>query len=306
MYGSRKTKLRGKNPVIGVFYSKDEGKTWHHTGWEQEHTFAIMAVPGGTGDTLFTACGNGVLRTTDGGKYWKIVTGWQMDEVQDVTINPMNPKQLFAVSPYGIFRSDDLGDTWKEMDKGLKSKFVSSVRFNHEHPNQVWAGTHDGLYFSDDSGENWQPTSITVPVRSIRQSMISPDKWAVATTVRGVAVSDNNGQSWKFSQERMDTMTIYQCEFDPRDSNKLYAGGWNTGIMISNDFGRTWHASNNGLGDEPIHGIAVSSKVPGLIFAGSLGRGLFKSTDGGKTWQPVAKNIYDQGQIWDIYVEGEQ
>lgn len=306
MYGSRNTKLRGKNPVIGVFYSRDEGKTWHHTGWTQEHTFAVMAVPGGKGDTVFTACGNGVLRTTDGGKYWKIVTGWQMDEVQDVSINPKNPKQIFAVSPYGIFRSDDLGDTWKEMDQGLKAKFTSAVRFDHYHPQRVWAGTQKGLYYSDDSGAQWKATSITEPVRSIRQSMIDPSRWAIATTTKGVAVSNNDGKTWKFSSGPMDTTTTYRCEFDPFNSNILYAGGWKTGIMVSDNFGRSWHTSNNGLGNEPIHGIAVSRKVKGLIFVGSLGRGLFKSTDGGKNWQPVAQNIFRKGQIWDIYVEGEQ
>ena len=304
MYGSQQTKLRGPNPVVGIFYTQDEGKTWHHTDWTQGKIVAVTVAPETGGATLFAACGNGVMRTTDGGKSWQIVTDWQMDEVQDVALNSLDARQVFAVSPYGIFRSDDSGDAWRETDKGLRSKFVSAVRFDRERPGRIWAGTEAGLYCSDDDGENWRPTSITTPVRSIRQSRIAPQRWAVATVGRGVAVSEDNGASWEFRSGAM-APNLYRCAIDPHDANILYAGGWDTGILISNDFGRTWRTSNAGLGAVPIHGIAVSGRVPGLIFAGTMGQGVFKSVNGGKTWRPVGADVFDQGQIWDLTVEDE-
>ncbi len=306
MYSTRKTKLAGKNPEVGVFITSDNGKTWHHTGWTVEHTFSVMAAPGGTGDTIFTACGNGVLRTTDGGHFWKITTDWDVDEVQAVTINPSRRNQVFAGTPYGMYRSEDLGNHWEKCNDGLTSNFIASVRVDRKKPDRVWAGTQKGLFVSDDAGDHWISTTITEPVRSVRQSMSDPDHWVVGLTIRGIAVSSDGGKTWKYSPAMTDTTTIYECEFDPHNADVLYAGGWKTGVMRSDDFGKTWKQETSGMGYETIHALAVSKNQPGLVFAGSMGDGLFRSTDGGKSWEAISKQIFDQGQIWDLYVEGEQ
>lgn len=305
MYGTRQTQLRGHNPDVGFFTTQDAGATWHHTGWTQGKACGLVTVEGTAGRTLFGACGNGVQRTIDGGKSWRIMTDWRVTEIQDVAVNPRRPRQVFAVSPYGVYRSDDLGETWSRSDAGVKGIFVSAVQFDRAQPGRMWLGSQEGLFRSDDNGLHWQPTAVTGRVRCIRQSPLDPHRWAIATVGQGVAVSADNGDSWRFAAEPT-TAAIYQCEFDPRHVDRLYAGGWETGVLVSEDFGRTWRAASAKLGPVSIHGLAISRRRDGLIFAGTLGDGVIESTDGGKSWQPVASAIFGGGQIWDIYVEGER
>lgn len=306
VYSTRNTRLSGQNPVVGLFYSVDGGETWTHTGWEQGHLFAAMAVPGGCGDTLFLAAGNGVMRTTDGGRFWKITTGWQVTEVQDVTINPARPAQVFAATPYGLFRTDDLGRTWNERSNGLDSRFVAAVRVDRTRPERIWAGTEAGLFVSDDAGEGWRATSVREPVRSIRQSPSDPQRWVAGLQDRGVALSTDGGRTWQYGAGDVAGHTIYESEFHPGDPDVLYAGGWQTGVLRSADFGRTWQRLDAGLAERSVHSLLVSRARDGFLLAGTLGGGLFRSTDDGRSWQPVAPSVFDASQVWDLYVEGEQ
>lgn len=304
---TRKHQLSGTNPVIGLFYSSDDGQTWQHTGWEQGKTFAAMSVPGTCGDTLFIAAGNGVMRTTDGGQFWQIVTGWRVTEVQDVAVNPMRPNQVFAATPYGLFRSDDLGETWQERSTGLTATFAAAVRADRTHPDRVFAGMEDGLFVSDDAGEQWQPTAIREPVQSVRQSPADPQRWVGGLQDRGVALSTDGGRTWRYGEGAVEGFTIYESEWHPTDPDVLYAGGWGTGVLRSDDAGRTWHRSTEGLDDLSlnVHSLAISRRQPDLVFAGTMGGGLYRSQDAGRTWTPVAPAVFDASQVWDLFVEGE-
>lgn len=296
---TRKHQLSGENPVVGVFRSADGGATWTHHGWRQGRTFAVMAPRGGCGDTLVTASGNGVLQTTDG-RFWRIATGWQITEVQDVTIDPWAPRRLFAATPYGLFRSDDAGDTWRDVSSGLASRFVGSVRVDRAQAARVWAGTEAGLFVSDDGGHAWQPTAVTSPVRSVRQSPHDARHLVVGLEAQGVAVSRDGGATW--AQAEGPRATIYEAEYDPMQPDVLYAGGWQTGVLRSADGGRTW--ASWGLDGESVHSLAVLRT--GAVLAGTMGNGLFARRGAQAAWQPVAPEVFEAGQVWDLYVEGEQ
>lgn len=304
---TRKHQLSGQNPTVGLFRSRDLGATWKHTGWPQGRAFAVMAAPGGRGDTVFLAAGNGLMRTTDGGGSWRITTDWQMTEVQDVAVNPNRPAQVLAATPYGVFRSDELGEGWAEASGGLDARFVSSVRFDRTSARRAFAGTESGLYVSDDGGERWTPTELREPVRSVRQSPSHADRWVAALQDRGVALSEDGGRTWRFGGGAVDGRTLYASEFHPSDPDVLYAGGWETGVLRSDDFGRSWQPFTRGLTDLAlnVHALAISRTTPDVVFAGTMGGGLYRSSDGGVTWEPVEPDIFDLAQVWDLYVEGE-
>ena len=306
VYSTRNTQLSGKNPVVGLFYTRDGGETWAHTGWTAGHLFATMAAPGGCGDTLFQAAGNGVMRTTDGGRFWKITTGWQVTEVQDITINPLRLTQVFAATPYGMFRTDDLGRTWREYSEGLESRFADAVRVDRADPDRVFAGTEAGLFVSRDAGSTWKPTPVRVPVRSIRQSPSDPQRWVVGLQDRGVVLSRDGGETWAEGGGAIGSHTIYEAEFHPRNSDIIFAGGWQTGVMRSNDFGKSWLMLDAGLTERSVHSLLISREQEGLLFAGTLGGGLFRSTDEGESWHAVTPEIFNASQVWDLFVEGEQ
>lgn len=303
---TRRHQLSGENPVVGLFRSDDGGDTWRHMGWKQGRTFAAMEASAGRGDTIFVAAGNGIMRTTDGGGFWKIVTGWRITEVQDLTINPRNPAQIYAATPYGIFRSDDLGETWKERNSGLGSKFVASIRVDRTDPHRVFAGTEAGLFVSGDEGDSWTSTAVTTPVRSVRQSPVDAMRWMAGLQDRGVALSSDGGETWRAAAGIIADATIYEAEFHPSDSDRLYAGGWQTGLLRSTDFGASWERLASGLEMPSIHSIAVSRREPGLLLVGTMGGGLYRSRDDGETWHVAAPEVFEAAQVWDLFVAGEQ
>jgi len=303
MLGTRKHRLSGVNPVVGLFLSTDGGVSWTHTGWEQGKVFAAVTPHGSAGDTIFVAAGNGVMRTTDGGQHWRIVTGWEVTEVQDVALSP-GMATVFAATPYGIFRSQDFGDSWEKLDTQFHEPFVSSIRVDRSDPNVVLAGAEAGLYRSEDGGDTWEPTRLQQPIRSVRQHPHHRMKWAAALQDLGVAMSIDGGQTWRLSGD-LEGKTVYEVEFDSYDDHRLLAGGWKTGLLESLDSGVSWARIDEGLPSEDIHGIGVSVATPGLVIVGTMDQGVFRSEDGGHTWAPADTTIFEAGQVWDVYVGGE-
>ncbi len=122
---------------LGVYQTRDNGKTWNYLGLEESHHIGkIQLHPSDPNTAWVAALGHlyspnkerGVYKTTDGGKTWKQTLF--VDEntgCVDIDINPSNPKEVYAAMWYrvrrawkfeesgpssGIFKSIDGGQTW--------------------------------------------------------------------------------------------------------------------------------------------------------------------------------------------------
>jgi photosystem II stability/assembly factor-like uncharacterized protein len=123
---------------IGVYKSKDNGKSWEYLGLPDSHHIGKIQLHPTDENTAWVAVlghlyspnkERGVYKTTDGGKTWKQTLF--IDEntgVVDMDINPQNPDELYAAAWYrtrsawnfvesgktsGIYKSNDGGETWK-------------------------------------------------------------------------------------------------------------------------------------------------------------------------------------------------
>lgn len=304
LLSTRVHRLSGVNPVVGAFDSRDGGETWSHSGWPQGRHFAIVTEPGTCGVIRYVAAGNGLFRTTDDGRTWRITTDWQQTEIQDVAVNTMKPSEILAATPYGMYRSNDRGDNWIEASVGLNQRFTSSIRFDRINERVAIAGTESGVYISEDGGSSWKLTNLDKPIRSVRQSPDNPGIWVAGIQHYGAAVSRDFGRTWQLS-EGLNGKTMYEIEFGVNEE-ELWAGGWEVGIWYSPDLGRTWEHRSEGITYPYIHGIAVSRTMPGTLWAGSMGGGLFRSDDHGKTWRASNPAFFDAGQIWDLFIDTEQ
>jgi photosystem II stability/assembly factor-like uncharacterized protein len=296
---SRKHRLGAQdNPTVGLFVSTDGGTTWNHKGWRGYiRTFYTEA---GSDGTLWSACGNGVLRSTDGGNSWRITTGWQITEVLKVKVDALKPAVVYAATAYGVFRTENGGETWKEANKGFLKPFVSDIMIDRFHPNKLFAASEDGVYLSTNGDIGWRRVGIDGKgVRTIVQHPVIKDLFFAGTEDDGIFVSRDGGRSWKPTNSGLKHLTVYSIACDRSNSEILYVGTHGGGVYRSSDGGKSWSQKAEGLSNLVVHSLVLLSSNPSVLFAGTLNGGLFKSSDGGEHW---SFNSQEEAQVWGLWV----
>ena len=285
---------KNDNPLIGLFVSNDEGTTWHHRGWrEYIRTFYAEEGPDGT---IWSACGNGVLRSTDGGNRWRVTTDWRVTEVLKVRPDPGNSAVTFAASAYGVIRTRDRGATWQ----CVLPRFSSDVWIDRTDGRRVFAATEEGLSISSDRGETWPRAALRGKgVRTIVQNPASGGTLFAGTEDDGIFVSADTGATWQSSSDGLLHNTVYALDLDPRDGRRVFAGTHGGGVYISEDGGKHWTQSSQGLTNLDVHSLVVSRVHPRTVYAGTLNGGLFISTDGGARWKFQSQ---EDAQVWGLSV----
>jgi len=96
---TKKFKLNSRDDsIVGLFSTKDKGKTWQHYGWKYTKCFSVSIAKLDNRDIFYLSCGNGVLKSGDGGKNWTITTGWNITECLKTAIDPTNPDPLNRIA----------------------------------------------------------------------------------------------------------------------------------------------------------------------------------------------------------------
>lgn len=290
------------NPETGLYIQQPiEDTVWHHLGPRTIRDFGVAVHAPSRGQVICLASGNGVHRSTDGGKTWKITTGWQITEVLCVIIDRHDPNIIFCGTPYGVFRTLDGGLNWTECNNGIGEKFTQSIIIDNTNPTILYCGTEDGLYCSTNRGDSWQRSGLNVGgVRVVVQSPKDANMLVAGTDDYGIYITHNGGRYWEKSEAGLDHQTFYEIAFDPSNPQVLYAGGYVTGVYKSTDGGISWARKNNGLPVLNIHSIAVDPTNGSRVFAGSMWGGIYRSDDGGETWRNVGLK---GSQVWQILVE---
>lgn len=128
-----------------------------------------------------------IFRSTDGGLSWKELSGlrdqrsaeWQPGAggmaVHTILLDPQNPNRIYvAISAAGAFRTDDGGNTWKPINRGLKSKYlpdpdaeigycVHRLALHPAKPDVVFMQLHWNVMRTDNAGELWSNISGNLP-----------------------------------------------------------------------------------------------------------------------------------------------
>lgn len=286
------------NPTVGLFVSTDAGATWQHKGWTGYiRTFYSEA---GADGTIWSGCGNGVLRSTDQGKTWRITTGGDVTEVLKVKVSPSNPKTVYAATAYGVFKSTDLGETWQQKNRGFGKPFVADLLIDRSKTKRVFAATEEGVFLSSDGGEQWRFAGLKGKgIRFIAQDPKEAERLFVGTEEDGVNISEDGGKTWHPSNSGLGHLTVYVITIDPSDPAKIYLGTHGGGVYRSNDGGKSWTQKSHGLLNLDIHALSVIPSKSNIILAGTLNGGLYRSVDGGETWQ---FNSQEEAQVWGLSV----
>src|SRR5262245_59258309 len=129
--------------------------------------------------------GDGLYKSTDGGKTWAHLGLRDSERFSRIVIHPTNPRIVLAAAmgrafgpstERGVYRTTDAGATWTRVLHGNETTGASDIAFDPVDPNIVYAGLYDymrqpwhfrsggpgsGLYRSTDGGVTW--TKLTDP-----------------------------------------------------------------------------------------------------------------------------------------------
>jgi BNR/Asp-box repeat len=140
-------------------------------------------------DTVYAGVEDAALfRSTDGGESWHELAGlrghgtgpnWQPGAggmcLHTIILDPKNPKRIYiAISAAGAFRTDDGGETWKPINKGLYSQYIPNptaevghcvhhVAMNPSRPDVLFMQKHWHVMRSDNAGDQWTKVSGNLP-----------------------------------------------------------------------------------------------------------------------------------------------
>lgn len=288
------------NPTVGLFSTKDKGKTWDHHGWKYTKCFSVSIAQQKNHQLFYLSCGNGVLKSDNGGKNWIITTGWNITECLKTAIDPTNPNIVYAATAYGIYKTTDGGRSWAEKNKGLTSTFTPTVVIDQLDHSLLFCATESGVHRSKTGGEKWEPIGLLgLGIRTLIQHPQKPELLAVGTEDDGVFISNDYGKTWQQKINGLTHRTVYALTFAPRNPAVIYAGTFQGGIFKSSDGGASWRAVNNGLRLLDIHALLVDPTDLNTVYAGTLNDGIWMSNNGGTNWRFIG---LETSQVWDMVI----
>jgi len=226
-----------------LFRSTDGAKNWHELAGLRGHGTGPKWQPGAGGMCLHTIIldptnpkriwiaisAAGAFRTDDGGKSWKPINKGLYSQyipdpraevghcVHHIAMNPSRPGVLFMQKHWDVMRSDDAGDSWREISGNLPTDFGFVIDVHAHEPETIYVlpiksdgehYVHEGklrVYRSRTGGHEWEALTKGLPqkdcyVNVLRDAMAvdSLDECGVyfGTTGGQVYASSDAGDSW--------------------------------------------------------------------------------------------------------------
>jgi hypothetical protein len=291
----------------GPLHSFDGGRTFAASGAEFacRSPEALLFAP--SNPLIAYAQGNGLCRSTDGGRTWQ--TRATLGVPEQVAISPTDPLLLLATTTqYGVVRSTDGGGSWTPVS-GIPGS-GDRVAFDPADGSVAYASfLPNGVYRSSDSGVTWSPMPGppgTARMRLERVAAITPTTIFVRTDGSSPVFGRIDGTRWKSTDggttwQPLPPSDIAVLASDPTNGAIVY-GTAGPGVCRSTDAGVTWpQCSSAGLagsgGDRAVS-LSVDHTTPSEIY-GVFDRGVFFSVDSGVTWtrSPLRKGGFNSGGV---------
>jgi photosystem II stability/assembly factor-like uncharacterized protein len=227
-----------------LFKSTDMGDTWepdrglmyheHQPKWQPGagglclHT--IILDPENPKRMLIAISAAGVYRTDDGGKTWQARNKGVRAEflpdkhpefgqcVHKVVQHPTEPGRLFMQNHWGLYRSDDWGDSWQDVANGVPSDFGFAMAMHPHQPETVYIVPLESdmfrctpeaklrVYRTKNGGKSWEPMTKGLPQSGAYETVlrdalttdsVNPAGIYFGTRSGKVFGSTDDGDSWQ-------------------------------------------------------------------------------------------------------------
>lgn len=316
----------------GVWKTDDYGRTWTPI-FDDAPTGSIgdIAVSPSHPDVIYVGSGeglhrpdlgvgDGIFKSTDGGKTWEHVGLADVQQVGRLIVHPANPDIVFVAGlghPYGpneqrgVFRSTDGGATWEKVLYRDENTGAIQVEFDPSNPDILFAdlwehregpwenarfsGPGSGLYKSVNGGNTWKHITSGLPdpehgLGRIGVAIAPSNPARMYATVDaaqngGIYRSDDAGESWYLvhTDRRLWGRggDFAELKVHPANPDIVYVG--NIAAYRTDDGGSTWTSIKGAPGGDDYHRIWINPLFPDImLFATDQGAAI--TVNAGKTW----------------------
>ncbi|MFP4442080.1 MAG: YCF48-related protein [Spirochaetia bacterium] len=326
----------GMDNPMGIYRTEDGGDSWEQVFSfpGPDNVFEIVTALGfseADSSTAYAATPRCLLKSTDSGKTWNLVSGGAFNSwiPRDSCVthpielcpDPEDPERLVVFTAgSGMFESRNGGLDWS-----IISSRPSSVSFWDctwiPEKNLFFGCGEQGLWRSDLSLRDWISEEVLERGEFSRFSALhyNPESkllTAAPLPFTGFITSKDYGKSWNFPREpegnrEEGPLEITCISAAPSDKRVMYASTANVMgktkhepflgngfILKSEDGGGSWnYLPSPGLEEGAVLDLAVSPFSPQKIFAASS-TGLYHSFNGGTEWTRVELPGIEPGTIF--------
>jgi photosystem II stability/assembly factor-like uncharacterized protein len=311
----------------GLWKTMNGGVTWTPI-FERQNTFSIgdIALDPRNPDTIWVGTGeanprnsvsfgDGVYKSTDGGKTWTHMGLEGTERIARIHVHPLDSNIVFvgalghAFGPHpdrGVFLTTDGGKTWTKTLYIDESHGVADMDIDIRNPNILYAAMwrferkpwtftsgseQGGIFRSIDGGKTWKKLDQGLPKLlgrlGVKAAPSNPRTvYVLAESKEGTLYkSTDGGDNFVRVTDRRQIVHrgfyFTDLRVDPHNENRLYALALQ--VQLSTDGGNTWKEIAGEVHSD-MHAMWIDPKDPRQIWLGSDG-GPASSADAGATWR---------------------
>ncbi len=322
----------------GVWKTTDGGSNWEVVSDKDFKTGSIGALAvsesdpnviyAGTGESPIrgnVSHGDGVYKSTDGGRSWKNAGLEKTLQISRIRIHPSNPDLVYVAAQghvwgpnpeRGVYRSEDGGKSWKKVLFVDEKTGAADLSMDPDNPRILYAafwevvrrpwelvdgGSGSSLYKSTDGGDTWKRLKEGLPEEiwgrvGVAASGARPGLvYAIveAKEKGGFYRSSDYGEKWSYVNDEhkiRERAWYYSWVYpDPKNGDTVYLP--NVELHKSTDGGKTFSTLDAPHGDD--HDLWIDPDDPDRMILGNDG-GATITFNGGRTWstqdnQPTAQ-----------------
>ena len=316
----------------GVWKTGDYGRTWNPI-FDQEPTGSVgdVAVAQSDPNIIYVgsgegiqrpdlSVGDGVYKSTDGGKTWTNTGLKDGEQIGSVVVDPHDANRVFVAvlgHPYGanvergVYRSTNGGAAWQKVLYKDENTGAVQVGFNplntqtvyadlwaaRQGPweNGAWQGPASGLFKSTDGGSTWRQLTDGLPTTAqhlgrIGFTVAPSDSNRLYATVDaqdlgGIYRSDDGGEHWRRTNSEARLWgrgdDFAEVKVHPKNPDIVYVA--NTSTYRSTDGGNSFLAFKGSPGGDDYHRIWINPDDPRIMLLG-VDQGAIVTVNEGETW----------------------
>lgn len=263
--------------------------------------------------------GDGVYKTTDGGKTWENMGLKESRQIGNIVVDPRNSDVVYVAAEgsawgpggdRGLYKTTDGGESWNKILDISEQTGVNNIVMDPRDPDLLYAtteqrrrhvhtkiggGPESAIYKSSDGGENWEKLEQGLPKAhmggiGIAVSPVNPDVvYAIieaAMDQGGFFRSTDRGESWEKMSDHHSSGQYYNEIFcDPQDVDKVYSV--ETISKVTKDGGKTWENVGRKARHVDDHALWIDPEDPDHFIIGGDG-GVYVTYDSGKEYYHVS------------------